>query len=39
MRIKDSELLTFGDEEGKKKEEKKERLVKGDFLILVSTSQ
>jgi reverse gyrase len=38
MRIKDSALLTFGDEEGKKKEEKKERLVKGDFLILVSTS-
>lgn len=31
-------LLAFGDEEGKKKEENKERLTKGEFLILVSTS-
>ena len=38
MGIKDSDLLSFGDEEGKKKEEKKERLKNGDFLVLVSTS-
>lgn len=38
MGAKEEDLLTFGDGNGKKKEEGKERLKKGDFLILVSTS-
>ncbi|WP_448584710.1 reverse gyrase [Thermocrinis sp.] len=36
--IDDSEILSFGDEDKKEKEQKKERLREGNFLVLVTTS-
>jgi len=36
--IKENEILFFGDDKNKEKEEKKKRLVEGQFLVLITTS-